>query len=129
MAQDRAPQAFVYDALRTPRGKGKKNGSLHEVKYVPSLPKVREMAGLRAEDVLTYKTKDWEYEAEYRLIREERTVDIAGRIRRVMLGTRSSELVEELLSKVIPTGAELVRMRLDHEGGCVEVGPVIYRNV
>ncbi len=28
------PQAFVYDALRTPRGKGKKDGSLHEVKPV-----------------------------------------------------------------------------------------------
>jgi len=31
------PQAFVYDALRTPRGKGKKNGSLHEVKPVDLL--------------------------------------------------------------------------------------------
>ena len=28
------PEAFVYDAIRTPRGKGKKNGSLHEVKPV-----------------------------------------------------------------------------------------------
>ena len=28
------PQAFVYDAIRTPRGKGKANGSLHEVKPV-----------------------------------------------------------------------------------------------
>ncbi len=28
------PQAFVYDAVRTPRGRGKKNGSLHEVKPV-----------------------------------------------------------------------------------------------
>ena len=28
------PQAFVYDAIRTPRGKGKKNGSLHEIKPV-----------------------------------------------------------------------------------------------
>ncbi|MEO5709349.1 MAG: acetyl-CoA C-acetyltransferase [Nocardioidaceae bacterium] len=27
-------QAFVYDAIRTPRGKGKRNGSLHEVKPV-----------------------------------------------------------------------------------------------
>ncbi len=26
--------AFVYDAIRTPRGKGKKDGSLHEVKSV-----------------------------------------------------------------------------------------------
>src|SRR3954451_16303606 len=28
------PQAIVYDAIRTPRGKGKKDGSLHEVKPV-----------------------------------------------------------------------------------------------
>ncbi|MEI2821417.1 MAG: acetyl-CoA C-acetyltransferase [Marmoricola sp.] len=28
------PEAFVYDAIRTPRGKGKKDGSLHEVKPV-----------------------------------------------------------------------------------------------
>jgi acetyl-CoA C-acetyltransferase len=32
MAQ--VPEAFVYDAIRTPRGKGKKDGSLHEVKPV-----------------------------------------------------------------------------------------------
>ncbi len=29
-----ATQAFVFDAIRTPRGKGKKDGSLHEVKPV-----------------------------------------------------------------------------------------------
>jgi len=28
------PEAFVYDALRTPRGRGKASGSLHEVKPV-----------------------------------------------------------------------------------------------
>ena len=28
------PEAYIYDAIRTPRGKGKKNGSLHEVKPV-----------------------------------------------------------------------------------------------
>ena len=27
-------EAFVYDAIRTPRGKGKKDGSLYEVKPV-----------------------------------------------------------------------------------------------
>ena len=27
-------EAYVYDAIRTPRGKGKKDGSLHEVKPV-----------------------------------------------------------------------------------------------
>lgn len=29
-----ATEAFIYDAIRTPRGKGKKDGSLHEVKPV-----------------------------------------------------------------------------------------------
>ena len=29
-----APQAIVYDAIRTPRGRGKKTGSLHEVKPI-----------------------------------------------------------------------------------------------
>ena len=32
-----ATQAFVYDAIRTPRGKGKKDGSLYEVKPVTLL--------------------------------------------------------------------------------------------
>lgn len=36
-------EAFIYDAIRTPRGKGKKDGSLHEVKPVNLL------AGLLAE--------------------------------------------------------------------------------
>jgi acetyl-CoA C-acetyltransferase len=27
-------EAFIYDAVRTPRGKGKRDGSLHEVKPV-----------------------------------------------------------------------------------------------
>src|SRR5689334_1950354 len=31
---DAPPQAFVYDAIRTPRGRGKKTGSLYEVKPV-----------------------------------------------------------------------------------------------
>ncbi|HEX6248786.1 MAG TPA: acetyl-CoA C-acetyltransferase [Nocardioidaceae bacterium] len=34
MSQADVPQAYVYDALRTPRGRGKKNGSLHEVKPI-----------------------------------------------------------------------------------------------
>ena len=36
-------EAFIYDAIRTPRGKGKKDGSLHEVKPINLL------AGLLAE--------------------------------------------------------------------------------
>ena len=31
------PQAVIYDAIRTPRGKGKANGALHEVKPIDLL--------------------------------------------------------------------------------------------
>jgi acetyl-CoA C-acetyltransferase len=34
LAQERQPEAFVYDAIRTPRGRGKPDGALHEVKPV-----------------------------------------------------------------------------------------------
>src|SRR3954451_4840586 len=34
MAEQPSAEAFVYDAIRTPRGRGKLNGSLHEVKPV-----------------------------------------------------------------------------------------------
>ena len=30
-------EAYVFDALRTPRGKGKKDGTLHEVKPIDLL--------------------------------------------------------------------------------------------
>ncbi len=33
-------EAFIYDAIRTPRGKGKKDGSLHEVKPINLLARV-----------------------------------------------------------------------------------------
>src|SRR3978361_1099320 len=34
MAMSEIPEAFVYDAIRTPRGRGKASGSLHEVKPI-----------------------------------------------------------------------------------------------
>ena len=34
MAASSIPEAFVYDAIRTPRGRGKQNGALYEVKPV-----------------------------------------------------------------------------------------------
>ncbi len=37
-------EAYVYDAIRTPRGKGKKDGSLYEVQ-------ARQPAGRRAERI------------------------------------------------------------------------------
>ena len=38
------PHAMIFDAVRTPRGKGKKDGSLHEVKPVDLLAGVLRQA-------------------------------------------------------------------------------------
>jgi acetyl-CoA C-acetyltransferase len=52
-------QAFIYDAVRTPRGKGKKDGSLHEVKPVDliagllkSLQERNDLDTARVDDVI-----------------------------------------------------------------------------
>ena len=37
MTNTSIPEAFIYEALRTPRGKGKPGGSLHTVKPVDLL--------------------------------------------------------------------------------------------
>ncbi|MFN0086880.1 MAG: acetyl-CoA C-acetyltransferase [Blastocatellia bacterium] len=36
------PEAYIYDAVRTPRGKGRSNGSLHEVRPIELLTQVLE---------------------------------------------------------------------------------------
>ena len=49
------PEAYIYDAVRTPRGKGKKSGSLHEITALDlatqSLRAVRDRNELDTSDV------------------------------------------------------------------------------
>ncbi len=49
------PEAFIYDAVRTPRGKGKKDGSLHEITALSlatqALQAVRDRTGIDTADV------------------------------------------------------------------------------
>lgn len=49
------PEAFIYDAIRTPRGRGKPDGALHEVSSlglaVGVLKALKERSGLSGEEV------------------------------------------------------------------------------
>jgi len=49
-------EAYIYDAVRTPRGRGKKNGSLHEVKPIGLLTTV--LNALRKRNQLETKEID-----------------------------------------------------------------------
>jgi len=49
------PEAFIYDAVRTPRGRGKPDGALHEVSslglIVSVLKALKERCGLSGEEL------------------------------------------------------------------------------
>ena len=67
---------------------------VHEVRYRPGLLKViRDMhlSEPKPELILTGKTKQWDYEEEYRFIQESEFVDVGGRIQRILLGINVSE--------------------------------------
>ncbi len=52
-------EAFVYDAIRTPRGKGKKDGSLHEVKPISLLSGVLRELQSRNQFAIVLKIVDF----------------------------------------------------------------------
>ncbi len=89
--------------------------AIHPVKYVNVLPLYSgTLLGMPTpQELLTYKTKHWEYESEYRVICEERFFDVARRIGRVLLGSRISKLHVEFLHKVCSPQISLVHTKID----------------
>lgn len=100
---------------------------VNEVKYYDSLPKFGQslITGPAATQVLTCKTKHWDYECEYRVIGEDEYFSIAAKIRRIGLGIRCNSAVEQLLCKVVPVDVEICRMVLDYDGVSLQFGEVV----
>jgi hypothetical protein len=90
---------------------------IHEVKYADVLPQYSyTLLGMPTpEELLTHKTQHWKYEAEHRVLCEEPFLDVAGKIRRVLLGSRISRLHGELLHKVCSPQISLVHTKIDTE--------------
>lgn len=88
---------------------------IHEVHYVNVLPRYSyTLLGMPTpQELLTYKTQHWAYEAEYRVLCEEPFLDVAGRIRRVLVGSRISKLHLEFLRRVRPPKIGLIRTGID----------------
>ncbi|MCW2960427.1 MAG: acetyl-CoA acetyltransferase, partial [Thermoleophilia bacterium] len=51
-------EAFIYDSIRTPRGRGKKNGSLHEVKPVSLVGGLLQELQVRNPDLVSNEVDD-----------------------------------------------------------------------
>lgn len=94
---------------------------LHKVEYKERLPELYNtlLGSGGYEQILRTKTKQWEYEAEYRLIEAEEWCPVPGRICRVIAGYRVSESRLRLLRQVLPAGIPLVRAQLDYEQASV----------
>jgi hypothetical protein len=83
---------------------------IYPVKYSEELPKgsITLLGQHRIHEVLSRKTKHWDFESEYRIIYESQNLEegkyfgIKGRIKAIYLGTRTSELHSKLLDKIAP---------------------------
>jgi len=76
-----------------------------EVKYDANLPEFSESLKIAPtpKDILSIKTKHWNYENEYRIIQGEQFYDLSGRITGVYTGIRISKLHSGLLLKAAPS--------------------------
>jgi hypothetical protein len=80
---------------------------LHEVRYVDEIPRHNTIE-VPMEDILSVKTRQWEHEKEYRVIQSDDYFSVSGRITRVFVGARASDLHVSLLKRCVPASIPLV---------------------
>ena len=76
---------------------------------------------IKPHEVLSRKTKHWEFESEYRIIHESEFLeegkhfDIKGRIKAVYLGTRISTTHRDLLTKIMQGKIPIYTTKINEE--------------
>lgn len=100
---------------------------VRQVRYLDDLPKsgMTILAGASTEEVLSCKTRHWEYENEYRVLGSDTHFEVDDRITRVILGTRASKDLETLLKRILRPEVTIARAELDHEATCVRAGSIV----
>ena len=90
---------------------------VHEVNYVDKLPEFEktDLNSLSPVELLTFKTKHWIYEKEYRIIEKGEYFPIKGRVKSIYLGHRTSKIHMSLLDKIIPKKIRVVPTEVDAE--------------
>jgi hypothetical protein len=110
----------------------------YEVKYFEELPRgsITLLGQPSPHELLSRKTKHWEFESEYRIIDENKHLEegkffgIKGRIKAIYLGTRTSGLHRKLLNKIVPDEIPIYTTKINEEKIIVEPGECIEeRNV
>jgi len=96
---------------------------VHEVTYVDELREygLTFLTSPTSEEVLSFKTRHWEFEREYRIIQEEEFFSIAGRISGIYAGIRTSNNHLALLTKLTPKEIPIFETKID--GRKIEIVP------
>ncbi len=94
------------------------SADLHEVTYHDRLTEQNHgnPDPLNSVDVLTRKTKHWDYEQEHRLLFSEEYYSIRGQIRRVVLGAHASPALAKLMRRIVDDDIGVVKAKLDVNG-------------
>jgi len=100
-AEGHAGISFEFDFTSPP-------ANLHEVSYSHSLPHLPGFGSILTTErdaipYLKHKTTHWSYEQEHRLVSHDEYADVTGRLRRIILGFRASELLELVFSRIFPS--------------------------
>ena len=102
---------------------------LIKVEYSDGLRKFKKSAlqTSNTKELLSYKTKHWDYEEEWRLIRKENFYDVSGKITGVYMGIRISPLNRTLIKKILPISIPLFETKLDRQNISVQPGKKVER--
>ena len=97
--------------------------SVHEVTYIDELREYGRtfLTEPTSEEILSFKTRHWKFEKEYRIIQEEEFFSIAGRISAIYAGIRTSDSHLALLRKLTPNEIPIFETEID--GREIEIIP------
>lgn len=92
--------------------------SLTKVDYQENLLVLTDstLARSKPEEILSTKTKHWEYESEYRVVSDQDYFLVSGRIRRVISGIRADQHRIALLEKILLEKIPIIQAKLDYSG-------------
>ena len=74
---------------------------------------------------LSHKSKEWQFESEYRLIGPNEYVSIQSRLRKVILGPRCNKIIEKAIRELAPRGCDIQKARLDREARQIVATPAL----
>ena len=76
-------------------------------------------------DILKFKSKHWEHEKEYRIITKDEFFSVSGMITGIYLGLRASELLTNMLLRIVPNEIPIYSTKLNNSTIDIELNKTL----